>query len=245
MLQLSTDPWLAGILARPAHRVAGSIVTGEEAMARAALAPLAATGGFAYARVPTADVRLAQLLEDAGFRLVDAGITLEARSIDDTAIDDTGAAGSGIRMARADDAARIEAIARAAFRFSRFHLDPHIPRAVADEIKAQWAANFFHGRRGDHMVVADRGGAVAGFLQLLAGPDGTLTIDLIGVAEAHRGHGLASGMIAFAARECGRPERIRVGTQAANVGSLRLYERLGFTVAATSYVLHYHAPASR
>jgi ribosomal protein S18 acetylase RimI-like enzyme len=240
MLQVFADPWLAGILGRPAHRVAGSIVTGEEAMASAALAPLAATGGFAYARVPTADVRLVQLLEDAGFRVVDTGITLEARSVDDTH-----ATVSAVRMARADDAARVETIARAAFRYSRFHLDPRIPHALADEVKAQWAANFFRGKRGDHMVVAERGGAVAGFLQLLAGADGALTIDLIGVAEAHRGHGLASGMIAFAARECGRPERIRVGTQAANVGSLRLYERLGFTVASTSYVLHFHAPASR
>jgi len=235
MLQVATDPWLAGIMVRPVHRVSGTVATGEEAAAKQALAP---AGGFAYARLPTADVRSVQLLEDAGFRLVDTGITLEA----DVLRGEDGA-GAAARSARPADAAAVGALARSAFRFSRFHLDPRIPARLADEIKAQWAGNFFAGKRGDYMVVTEHAGEVAGFLQLLAGPDSVLTIDLVAVAEAHRGRGLATAMIRFAARECGAPARLRVGTQSANVPSLRLYERLGFTVAATSFVLHRHAAA--
>jgi ribosomal protein S18 acetylase RimI-like enzyme len=235
MLQIAPDPWLAGIMSRPVHRVSGAVAPGEEAQAARALESI---GGFAYSRVPTADVGLVQQLEDTGFRLVDAGITLETEAIRGAAD-----APSAVRNARAADATAVADVARSAFRFSRFHLDPRIPGGLADEIKAQWAGNFFRGGRGDYMVVAERGGELAGFLQLLSAPGRVLTIDLIAVAEAHRGAGLAKAMIRFAARECGAPARLRVGTQAANVASLRLYERLGFAVAATSFVLHRHAPA--
>lgn len=237
MLQVAADPWLAGIMARPVHRVSGTVAAGEEVEAARALESLASQGGFAYARIASAEVRTAQLFEDAGFRLVDTGITLEV----DASRSGVGAAPAA-RTARAGDAAAVAEIARTAFRFSRFHLDPRIPAGLANEIKAQWAGNFFAGKRGDHMVMAERAGEVAGFLQLLSGAERVLTIDLIAVAEAHRGAGLATGMIRFAARECGAPVRLRVGTQAANVASLRLYERLGFTVSATSYVFHFHAP---
>jgi ribosomal protein S18 acetylase RimI-like enzyme len=238
-LQIDPDAWLASLMGRPVNRVAGPVAPGAEKEAARALAGLAAAPGFAYARVPTAEVRLAHLLEDAGFRLVDTGITLEAATV-------AGAArpGTDARLARAGDAAAVAEIARTAFRYSRFHLDPRIPAALANEIKREWAANYFRGQRGDHMVVAERSGSVAGFLQLLAGKDGALTIDLIAVTEAQRGQGLALDMIRFAARECGAPARLRVGTQAANVASLRLYERLGFTVAGTSHVFHLHAPVA-
>jgi ribosomal protein S18 acetylase RimI-like enzyme len=234
MLHTAPDPWLAGVMSRPVHRVSGSVAPGEESDGMRALAHLD-QNGFAYARIPTAEVRLAQLLEDAGFRLVDAGITLET---DTKRADDR--LRPNVRLARPEDVTATEAIARTAFRFSRFHLDPRIPTALANEIKAQWAGNFFRGTRGDYMVVAEHAGNLTGFLQLLAAPDRTLIIDLIAVTEAHREQGLASSMIGFAARECGAPPRLRVGTQAANVASLRLYERLGFTVTATSYVLHRH-----
>jgi ribosomal protein S18 acetylase RimI-like enzyme len=224
-------------MARPVHRVSGAIAPGEEEAASNALRTLTSTPGFAYTRVPTVDVSLAQIFEDAGFRIVDTSVTLEAETISGNP-----KPGSTVRMAHNADATAVEAIARTAFRFSRFHLDPRVPAILANEIKAQWAGNFFRGKRGDYMVVAEHASQVDGFLQLLAGHDGTLTIDLIAVAERHRGRGLASDMIRFAARNCGTPSRIRVGTQAANITSLRLYEHLGFRLTAASYVLHCHGP---
>lgn len=239
MFEATPDRWLAAVLGRSVQRVSGTISPGEKDENVNLLRTVAAAPGFAYARVPASEVFSAQLLEDAGFRLVDSSVTLETGKID-VATPATACA----RMARGGDAAAVEHIARSAFHYSRFHLDPRIPKQLADEIKAQWAGNFFRGGRGDYMVVAEHEGAIAGFLQLLAGADGTLTIDLIAVAEGRRGRGLASGMIGFAARACGRPTRIRVGTQAANIASLRLYERLGFTVSATGYVFHCHGPAA-
>src|SRR5262249_55999007 len=96
---------------------------------------------------------------------------------------------------------------------------PAVGKAVANKVKAGWASNFFAGQRGDGMVVAERDGVVAGFLQLLwAGR--VLVIDLIAVSPqaARQGHGRA--MIAFAAAngtgDPRRPAGFRVRHHAAN-----------------------------
>jgi ribosomal protein S18 acetylase RimI-like enzyme len=176
----------------------------------------------------------------AGFRVVDVSVTLETAGVPPVEPQDA----SRVRFARPDDAGAVERVGREGFALSRFHLDPRIDRAAADEIKAQWAGNFFRGARGDYMVVAGPPGGATAFLQLLSGADGVLTIDLIAVAASHRRQGLAGAMIRFAAHHCAGVKRLRVGTQAANVDSLRLYQRLGFVVASTAYVLHCHGPAS-
>jgi ribosomal protein S18 acetylase RimI-like enzyme len=147
-----------------------------------------------------------------------------------------------VRLARAGDREAVASLAGRAFRFSRFHLDPAIPRGLADRVKAGWAANFFAGARGDAMVVAEQDGAVAGFLLLLRGPSDGVTIDLIAVAPESARQGLARAMIGFAAQGAGgaRPKGWRVGTQAANIASVRLYESLGFRLSQAQFVLHHH-----
>ena len=226
MITLTADAWLSGIMERPVHRV-----TVDPAGVRDIRAP----SGFYYARVPATDVSAVHELSALGFRPVDTGMTLEgkvapaARSEQDS-----------VREARPGDRSGVTALARRGFSQSRFHLDPDIPKSLADEIKAQWAGNYFAGKRGDHMIVCEAGGEIAGFLQLLDGADGTLVIDLVAVDAAHRGHGLGTAMIRKAAG-LSRNGRMRVGTQAANTGSLNLYENLGFRTVASAYLMHLHA----
>jgi ribosomal protein S18 acetylase RimI-like enzyme len=91
--------------------------------------------------------------------------------------------------------------------------------------------------------VAERDSVVAGFLQLLwAGP--VLVIDLIAVSPQATRQGHARAMLAFAAANgtggMRRPEGFRVGTQAANAPSVRLYESLGFRFTDAQFVLHHH-----
>ncbi|MBP1741959.1 MAG: hypothetical protein H6Q48_4252, partial [Deltaproteobacteria bacterium] len=93
--------------------------------------------------------------------------------------------------------------------------------------------------RGDNMVVAIKDSSPAGFLQLLySGKD--LVIDLIAVEEKFRRMGIARAMIHFAETALRGFEEIAVGTQIANVPSIRLYEKLGFRVASSVYTFHYH-----
>ena len=62
------------------------------------------------------------------------------------------------------------------------------------------------------------------------------------VEEAYRRRGIAAEMIAFVESQF-TPAVIAVGTQVANLPSVRLYEKLGFRLASTQYVFHFHNPA--
>lgn len=238
MVEVVPDPWLQRFLGKPVFRVTGPIDAGDATPSK--LREVTAQNAFAYTRVPTTDTHSVDAFQAAGFRVVDVSITLETTGLPPLLPQDAARA----RFASPDDANAVERIGREGFAWSRFHLDPRIDKAAADEIKAQWAGNFFRGTRGDYMVTAGQTGEVGAFLQLLSGADGVLSIDLIAVAAPQRRKGLAGAMIRFAAHHCPGVTRLRVGTQAANIDSLRLYQRLGFVVASTAYVLHCHGPAS-
>jgi ribosomal protein S18 acetylase RimI-like enzyme len=233
VVEISEDRWLTGILAKPAYRVN---IEANGASGDALAARLTGLHGFFYSKIATSAVNLCGTLEEQGFRVVDTNVTLELER--PLPVVPT----RGIRMAVPDDQDSVEHVASTSFAYSRFHLDRSFERSVADRIKAEWAGNFFHGRRGDYMIVAETNQRVRGFLQLLRDGADAATIDLIGVATDARRRGLASAMIRHAFQAC-QVKTMRVGTQIANIGSLRLYEKLGFRVVATSYVLHLHRPA--
>jgi ribosomal protein S18 acetylase RimI-like enzyme len=189
------------------------------------------------ARVPAADAAAVRMLSRLGFSVVDATLTLGRRP----------AAGEPEpRVVHSEPAHReaVVGIAATAFRYSRFHLDPAVSRTVADRIKADWIESYFAGTRGEHLLVALENGSPAGFLAVIASAeDGRAlrTIDLIAVAEAARGQGLARALTgAFVAESAAVCDEVRVGTQAANVPATRLYESLGFSLVRAEYALHLH-----
>lgn len=235
-LSIVPDAWLATIMNRNVHRVTGALEEGQEGVVEE-LRLLTNRPGFVFARVATHEVRTSHRLEECGFRLVDTALTLAVKHISDAEANDV-----RVRFAEAGDEAAVLDLAGRSFRYSRFHLDPDIPRPLADEIKTRWAGNYFSGQRGDYMAVAERGGRVVGFLQLLVAADQGLIIDLIAVHPDHRGLGLAEAMIRFAFTACGRPGPVRAGTQSANLPSLALYHKLGFHVVASNHVFHHHGP---
>jgi ribosomal protein S18 acetylase RimI-like enzyme len=191
--------------------------------------------GFFFTRIAATDVAAIRRFEDAGFRVVDMTITLDAPVAALPAGDMNGA-----RFARPTDRAAVAGIAANSFSLSRFHLDPEFPRLLADRTREAWAANFFDGQRGDAMIVGENDGQLAAFMLLLGPQSGMLTIDLIAVDPRARRHGYGTACIRFAVTQIAAVERLRVSTQAANVGSLRFYESLGFRASATHYVLHLH-----
>jgi ribosomal protein S18 acetylase RimI-like enzyme len=142
---------------------------------------------------------------------------------------------------------QVAELAGRSFKFSRFHRDENFPAGIADKIKAGWARNFFIGKRGECMIVADSDDGIKGFLQLLREGTRTLVIDLIAVDEGARHKGIASDMITFAEQNCGEMEWMRVGTQITNEPSMMMYEKLGFKqmVSCEKAVFHYHSPEMR
>lgn len=234
---LIRDPWLSRLLGKPGFHLAKGAGAPAEVLA-ALQGPC-----FVDAKVPAEETAAAAALQEAGFRLADTNVRLHRPA--GMAAAPFGRTGTTVRFAVPQDRDAVAAIAASALRWDRFHRDPAIPGDTADRIKAEWAANFFSGRRGDWMVVAEREGRPAGFLQLLKGSDGSLVIDLVAVAPDFQGHGLGRAMIEFAAVHCPAPAGMLVGTQLANRASLLFYARLGFGFDAASHIFHFHGPDGR
>lgn len=189
---------------------------------------------FVTAKLPALAVAETIALQDVGFRVVDTALVFAGML--------AAAQPAGIRKAGVGDRAGVEALARVGFATSRFHLDPVFPKRLAGAIKAAWAANFFAGKRGDLMLVAEREGIIEGFLLALRGPS-TWTVDLIATDPEARGRGIGRRLMARLAAEPvdgASPSRLRAGTQAANAAALGFYARLGFAIERAEFVLHHH-----
>jgi ribosomal protein S18 acetylase RimI-like enzyme len=235
--RLVEDGWLASHLGKPCFHLTGELAR-MDGCSRGLESKLSETSLFVDAKVGVNDTVALRAVQSLGFQLIETTVRLSAsRAI---------CSGSGqpeIGFATADMATAVAAVAERAFVHDRFHRDPAIPRDRANAVKRNWALNFFAGRRGDWMVVACRGGEPVGFLQLLRSQADELVIDLIAVDNEHRGDGLARAMIAFADANCQCGGRLVVGTQIANVRSVRLYEGMGFRLDSAHYVFHHHGGA--
>jgi len=129
-------------------------------------------------------------------------------------------AAARIRGARADDAARIGEIARAAY-------EKYVPRIGREPapMTADFAAEIAAGR----VVVIEADGTVAGYV--IAWPEAdAYFIDNIAVDPAWQGRGLGRRLMEHGEREARRHalDAIRLYTNAAMTENLSLYARLGF-----------------
>lgn len=218
------DAWLARVLERPVYAVdAGADLAGD-------LDP-----GLYWAKVPVDGAAAAARLCARGFAPVDVNVTLTREG---PAVTEPGP----VRPARPEEAPALLDIAGSCFRYSRFHLDPQLPDELADRVKREWVRSYVEGSRGLELLAAPgEDGRPVGFLAVLERDDARV-IDLVGVAPDVQGRGHGEALVAsFVARHAPHARELRVGTQAANVPSLRLYEKLGFRFSSAAYVLHLHA----
>jgi ribosomal protein S18 acetylase RimI-like enzyme len=186
-----------------------------------------------YARVDVADTEAVARMTANGFAVVDVSLTLANRRPAETPH-------QAVQPATPQQGEALVDIAGRCFRFSRFHMDPLIPDELADNVKREWVRSYVEGRRGIELLAAVDNGEAVGFLAVLEG-EGTRSIDLIGVAPEAQGRGVGRALVGcFIERHAAPGRDLRVGTQAANVPSVRLYESLGFSLASAAYVLHLH-----
>jgi ribosomal protein S18 acetylase RimI-like enzyme len=202
---------------------------------------------FYYAKVPTGRVDVVHALSSVGFAVVDVSVTFArtpavrcGSTLNETVIVDD--------IVPTQYEAVLD-IASSSFTYSRFHLDPQIPREAANAVKRAWIANYINGKRGERLMVALRDEEPVGFLAVLASTlDGQpcRVIDLIAVDSDQQGRGVGRALVSyFVQRYVGECPLLRVGTQIANVGSMRLYESAGFQMDETAYVMHAHTENGR
>jgi ribosomal protein S18 acetylase RimI-like enzyme len=223
------DSWLAERFGRGVWWVASGTSADDVRAHAAEHAP-----AFYQAKVEADDVRSLLELQDAGFRVVDLNLTLARKP------EAGGGRPTGIREATDDDRAAVEAIAERDLAVSRFHLDPKISPELAARVKRDWIGAYFEGSRGETVLIAERGGATAGFLAVLA-TERSRVIDLIAVRAADRGAGIGASLVAALLASAAESDLVEVGTQASNTAATRFYERLGFRLRRARYVLHLHA----
>jgi GNAT superfamily N-acetyltransferase len=239
---IAPDAWLGGALGVPCFSVHPG--PADAALLAPAMARAAGAGdAFFSCKVPATDVAALERCATAGFRLVDTQITLEQHG-------ESHAPREDVDTARAREREALLDIAGSCFRHSRFHQDPRVDASAAHRIKRLWLENCLDGKRGAEVLVARDADRPAGFLAVLTVPSAAAApiavIDLVGVAGALQGRGFGAALVeGFVARWAGRASVLRVGTQAANVASIRLYERCGFRFSGATYVLHAHFRAGR
>lgn len=235
------DNWLGTCLGCSAYKV----ILAEETVPLSTSLPVLSYHvrkihpAFYWVKVPTSQVALLHEFCKVGFQVVDVSITLVRERSEVVYLRP-----HGVAPAQPGDFSKLLEIA-GSFECSRFHLDPLIPSSVADDIKQAWLGSYLAGERGEKLLVAFRNGEPVGFLAVLSDSwDGkpARTVDLIAVSPDERGKGVAKRLISYLL-SLYPWSAVKVGTQAANVASLCLYEAMEFRVVQTEYVLHLHVPA--
>lgn len=239
---VDADAWLASIFRRPVFKVSFPAATEIAAPLTSESVFQPAKPAFYYAKVPTRRVTQVSALTRLGFSVVDVNVTLERPA--SASLPEVQQRTVTVRDGLSEQREAILAIAESCFVYSRFHLDPQIPDTIANAVKRDWVNNYYTRQRGDRLFVAETEGRPVGFLAAirgLVGNDRAWIIDLMGVHRGYQRRGVGLRLVETFVRE--RPADagvVRVGTQAANVPSISLYEKCGFHVADTTYVLHAH-----
>lgn len=224
---LKEDSWLSVKLGKPSFCLY-SDSRGESVYHKLKKIPVDA---FIFCKLAVNDSSISVLTE-CGFFLADTNITFHMKSIN---LNSTVTA--KVRPALNRDFDEVGKIAQKAFTLTRFHRDPNIDNSIADSLKKEWAQNFFKGKRGTHMYVAEKDGKVQGFNQIIV-KENTAIIDLIGVSPTCRGMGFGGDLIK--AMKKLEITDVVVGTQLVNSGSIRFYQKLGFRLCESTYVFHRH-----
>jgi GNAT superfamily N-acetyltransferase len=184
--------------------------------------------GFIYSKIKTDEIDTFNTLITQEFQLADMLLNFTQQKNADQNSDNI----YKCRFAFAEDKEQIAKIAKDVFTHSRFHRDSNIPADLASKIKEDWACNYFLGKRGTHMIVAELNSEICGFMLMI-----DQVIDLVGVNEKYLRKGIATKMIAFANKQIGL---LKAGTQSSNSTSIRLYQKTGFTLDQIQLVLHKH-----
>jgi ribosomal protein S18 acetylase RimI-like enzyme len=140
-----------------------------------------------------------------------------------------------------DDLNAVLEIAFDAFIFDRFHADHSIPKVAADRVYSAWLKNSY---KSGGVFVAKSDGKIAGFIahriKTISYLDRKIgIIDLVATNNVFRNQGVAKSLV-NASLDYFRNQGAciaEVGTQAANLPAVKLYQSCGFRIITSSISL--------
>lgn len=191
---------------------------------------------FCHAKLPIFDLESAKVLSDGGFYIVDVNVSFR-KTVGELSAKKT--SDIKVREATYADEERVVELASMAYQFSRFHADKNIGLSLANTIKGAWTRNFFRGKRGHLLLIAEIDNTLAGYLLIIKSSPSLMVIDLIAVSEQFRGRNVAGELIRNATELCGADVEWQVGTQVGNYSAINLYEKMGFRLYRSEFVYHF------
>jgi len=250
-MEIQEDTWLSEIFGHPVFKVVirPAALMQDESTSQVCLSIKRHTSqqsaSMYYSKVDTKEVEIVRQLSGAGLYVVDVNVTFSMCTAPPvTPPGYSEVPGLLIREIELSDHEETLEIAGSCFQYSRFHLDPLVSLSIANQIKHDWILNYIRQQRGERLFVALVGEKPVGFLAVIAtemNRQQTYAIDLIGVSRDFQKRGIGHALTAFFIKHYReRSDQLQVGTQAANIPSMRLYQKLGFQISQTQYVMHGH-----
>jgi ribosomal protein S18 acetylase RimI-like enzyme len=193
-----------------------------------------------FARVGLEQLPIIQSLEKIGAILADILLTFYFNVRNEVILSPT----RHFEIGKAAERDKFELVkmSRKVFRINHFHADPLLSKRKADELYAKWMANCLKGSV-DKVLVAKKGNEVLGFITCRIERVGKShrygVIDLIGVKDEYIGKGIGLTLVYRALEWFSKSTNsIYVGTQAANLPAVKLYEKAGFDRIYSEADLH-------
>lgn len=188
-------------------------------------------------RVPLSDTMTIQSLEAGGCVLTDVLMTFH-RNCNSTNLPSKKGIVSAATPADID---AVSKLSRESMTHDHFHFDTRIPREKSDDLYELWARNLCVASKGV-VLVAKKGREVVGFVTCSVEEEGGLkhgVIDLIAISEFERSRGIGTILLGNAINWFSkRVNSVFVGTQASNIGAMRLYQKTGFGIIDSEVTLH-------
>jgi GNAT superfamily N-acetyltransferase len=196
---------------------------------------------FLIARCAAYELRTAQEMEKEGFSLMDTLVYFSRRlaNANIPPVSDT----LTIRPVHQDEARQVSALTAKVFRGynGHYHADQRLDLEKCDAVYESWAYRSCVSREVAHEVlVAEREGAIVGFVTLRKHSAEAGEVPLYGVDPSIQGHGIGRGLIIGALRWCESQgiAKMFISTQITNLSSQKVWVRLGFEPTQAHYTFH-------
>lgn len=193
------------------------------------------------ARCSTSESRYVQMMECAGFQLMDTLVYFEHKSVTRVPVDLP--VDYSIREGRTEDAGALEEIAVRAFGgfFGHYHADARLRRIDCNMVYSSWAANSLKSKAvADVVFVVENRETLVAFLTLKRRSGSEAEIILNAVDPAQQGKGIYAALVSSAlnwAEEVGITN-ILVSTQVNNIAPQKVWCRYGFEPLKSFYTFH-------
>ena len=194
-----------------------------------------------FARVALNDLPSVHCLEKEGGMLTDILVTFYIEP-ERKLIQARPPSGTEVVEACKGDKQALMIMADAIFKIDHFHADPYLPRDKCDKLYAEWVSSCLDGLV-DTVLVARKDSKPVGFItcriERITEGYSYGVIDLVGVEKEREGKGIGSSLVSEALRWFSNYTRsVYVGTQAANIPAVRLYEKMGFRQVFSEATVH-------